>query len=534
VRTLLALAATLIAIAQGACTRGPPARSPCPDGARCLEYGNQSEPNSLDPQRVTSGAESRIVGELFAGLMQVGAQGEPLPGVADRWSVSDDGLTWTFHLRPTRWSDGTALTAEDFAYSIRRAVDPATGSELASLLYIIVNAAEANTRRSPLSAVGVRAIDPFVLEIHLTHPAPYLIDLATQPIMMPVPRQAIERWGESWTRPEHFVGNGAYDLQAWRLGAQLHVVKNPMYWDATGVCFDEINYFPTSDSLSAERQVAQSELDINVDFLSNRTALIRSKMPAYLHATPYLDTSYLVFNTHDPALRDRRVRQALAMAIDTDFIARKVLSNHSPATRFIPPGTARVLESQGAFWATWPLERRRSVARQLLAAAGYDAAHRLHVEIKYRDQPDPILYVPAIQMDWAAIAVDAVLQQNESQVANAAYIQGDFEIGDAGFTADFNDPISFLLEFRSHAGGLNFSGFHNEIFEHLIDASENEVEVNDRSRLLAQAEKILLDDAPIAPLYFGLSRALVNPDISGWQDNLLAQHPVRLMCRRKP
>jgi oligopeptide transport system substrate-binding protein len=518
-----------------ACTKGDATRSPCPTAGRCLEYGNQDEPASLDPHHVTGSTEVRILGDVFVGLTQSGSDGLPLPGVADRWQTSADGLTWTFHLRAASWSDGTPVTADDFVFAFRRAVDPSTAAELAPLLYILANGQAVNAGSLPATALGVNAPAPDIVELHLSHPAPYLPELATYPIMAPLPRKVLQTWGEAWTDPRHFVSDGPYVVRSWRQGDRVHVVRNPHFWESGALCFDEINYFPTTDSISAERRVQRGELDLNTDYQSNRAPLLRTKMPDYVQTARYLSTTYLVFNTRLPALSDRRVRQALSMSIDNDFIAQKVLlAGQTPAHSLVPPGTANGTASAQTFWASWPLERRRTEARRLLAAAGYNSAHPLSLELKYRNQPDPQLFLPAVQADWRAIGVQATLVQNETQVAYAAYQLGDFQVGDAGVTADFNDPVAFLGDFRSQAAGRNYGGYRRDAFDRLLESADHEPDSGRRATLLSEAEQQLLDDAAIAPVYFSVSRALLNPAIGGWLNNLSARHPARYLCRGNP
>jgi oligopeptide transport system substrate-binding protein len=517
------------------CTKGEAPRSACQTPGRCLEYGNQDEPASLDPHHVTGSTEVRILGDVFVGLTQAGSDGLPLPGVAESWQTSADGLTWRFRLRAASWSDGTPVTAEDFVFAFRRALDPATAAELAPLLYVLANGQQVNAGTLPPTALGVSAPASDALELHLSHPAPYLLELATYPIMAPLPRKVLARWGEAWTEPQHFVSDGPYVVRSWRQGDRVRVVRNPYFWESGALCFDEINYFPTTDSISAERRVERGELDLNTDYQSNRAPLLRAKMPAYLQTARYLSTTYLVFNTRLPTLADRRVRQALAMSIDNDFIAQKVLlAGQTPAHSMVPPGTANDTGAARTFWASWPLERRRAEARRLLADAGYSAAHPLHIEIKYRNQPDPQLFLPAVQADWRAIGVRATLLQNETQVAYGAYQLGDFEVGDAGVTADFNDPVAFLGDFRSQVAGRNYGGYRREAFDQLLESADHEPDSGRRATVLAEAEQLLLDDAAIAPVYFSVSRALVDPTITGWRNNLSARHPARYLCRGNP
>jgi len=511
------------------CAETTPGTAACPAGKVCLHYGNLNEPGSLDPHALSGKWEARIIGELLIGLTQDDAHGNPVPGMATSWSVSADGLLWTFKLRDANWSDGVPVVAEDFVFALRRILDPATGSHYPALLEFIANAKDVSEGRLSADALGVRALDDRTLAISLEHPVPHLSEIAKHPAMLPLPRHQVQRWGDAWATPEHYVSNGPYMLASWRLGDSVRLVRNPQYW-AQPLCIDEIRFYPTTDSISAERRIRRGELDVNSDFQSNRADYLRQLLPGQVRAHRFLSTVYLVFNMQLPQFQSVRVRQALAMAIDGDFIAGKLLrAGQQPAHSFVPPGTANYPEVVQAPWAQWPLERRQREARALLEQEGYGPDKPLRVAIKHRNAPDPMLFMPAIQADWRQIGVLAELVQNESQVAYAAYGAGDFEIADASWVADYNDAMSFLYLLRGTTG-QNYGRYHNAEFESLLDSAQREADSVRRAELLVQAERIVLADAPIAPVYFSVSRALVSDKVSGWVENIGDWHRVQYLC----
>lgn len=534
VRNLLIMAAALTAaMLAAACTPKPAARAPCPAGAVCLQIGNNSEPISLDPHKTTGTWEHRILLDNMIGLTQVAADASAIPGMAERWTTSPDGLVWTFYLRKASWSDGVPVTADDFVFSFRRLLLPSTASEYASLVYLIKGAQPIAEGKAAPETLGVRALGPQVLEITLNHPAPYLPQLATHQTLMPVPKHVVEKWGDAWSQPAHFVSNGPYRITAWRLGDYVKEVKNPRFWDADKVCVDQVYFYPTTDAISAERRVKRGELDMNTDIQSNRIAFLRRTMPDYVRTHTYLGVSYLAFNVHVPAFRDRRVRMALNMAIDREFITDKLLrGGQKPAYTFIPPGVAGYTPPARPAWASWSLERRQAEARRLLAEAGYGPGHPLKVEIKHRNSPDPSLVMPAIQADWKAVGVDATLQQNETQIAYAAYRSRDFQVADAAWIADFNDPISFLYLMMSSTGAQNYGDYKSPVFDALIAKSDAEPDAAKRAAYLAQAEATMLDDATVAPTFFYVNKNLVSPRVTGFVDNLVDWHPTRFLCVR--
>jgi oligopeptide transport system substrate-binding protein len=531
----LAALALGVAALLGACDSGG-GRQACPAGKLCLEYGNIADPLSLDPNKTTSIQEDVILGNVFMGLAQHDAEGRPVPGMATAWETSADGLVWTFHLRQdAMWSDGVPLTAEDFVFSLRRVLDPATASETASLLYFIKNAQPVNEGRMKPAAVGVTALDAHTLQIRLEHPAPYFPQLLTHQAMYPVPEHIVARYGERWASGGHFVSNGPYVIESWKMGDRVHLVRNRRFYDDAKTCIDEIDFYPTTDSISAERRVRRGELDINDDIQSNRIAYLRrpGQMPAYVHTHAWLGVAYLAFNGRQaPALRDRRVRQALSMAIDRDFIARKLLrGGQIPAFSFVPPGIANYVPGGvKPYWGDWPLARRQAEARRLLAAAGYGPARPLKLELKHRNSADPMLFMPAIQADMKDIGVQVQLVQNESQIAYAAYRARDFQIADAAWIADYNDPLSFLYLQRSTTGGQNYSDYANPAYDALLDRADHEPDAARRAAYLARAEKMMLEDAPVAPVFFYVSKNLVSPAVTGWVDNLADWHRARYLC----
>ncbi|CAN1547496.1 OppA ABC-type oligopeptide transport system, periplasmic component [Caulobacteraceae bacterium] len=529
--------AGVVALGLSSCGQSAPSRPPCPAGKVCLQYGNVSEPQTLDPQLSTGTWEDRIQSDLLIGLSQSDPEGKPIPGMAERWDISPDGLVWTFHLREAKWSDGVPVTAEDFVYSFRRLLDPKTGSEYASVFYLVKGARAVNEGKAPLESLAVTALDARTLRVELNHPAPYLIELAKHHTMYPVPKHVVERWGADWIKPEHFVGNGPYILKEVRLGNYVRSVKNPLFWDAATVCIDEVYYYPTSDSISAERRIARGELDVNADIQSNRIAFLRTKMPEFVRTNTYLGVTYIAFNNNPKtgfaAFRDRRVRQALTMAIDREFIAKKLLrGGQVPAMTFTPPGVANYAGTKPPYWAAWSLARRQAEARRLLAQAGYGPRRPLKLEIKHRNTPDPMLFMPAVQSDWKEIGVEVTLAQQEVQIAYADYRARAFQVADAAWIADYNDPTSFLDLQRSFYGPQNYGDYNNPEYDRLMALADNEPDVTRRAAYMAEAEHLMLEDAPVAPVYFSVNKNLVRPEITGWVDNLLDHHRTRWLCMK--
>ena len=526
------LAATALALA--AC-QGKVQRPACPAGQVCLEYGTDIEPLTLDPQKANLISEGRVIGDLMMGLTTETPDAQPMPGMATSWETSADGLTWTFHLRDAKWSDGAPLTADDFVYGFRRILDPKTASIYAYLVYVLKNGQAVNEGKAPLEAVGARALDPHTLQLTLEHPAPYLPQLAMHQSFYPVPRHAVEKWGDDWVKPGRYVSNGPFKLTGWRLGDRMTVVKNPQFFDAAHVCVDRINYYPTPDAISAERRVQRGELDINTTFQSNRLERLKTTMPGYARTHVSLATSYLSFNTRNvKPLQDVRVRRALSESIDRDFMTAKLMrAGQQPAYSFVTPGTANYVSGPRTLWADKPFAERQAEARALLKAAGYGPGHPLKLELKVANSTETMLLTEAVQADWRAIGVEATIAQAEGQIAFADYRNRNFDVGFMSWYADFNDPITFLGLMKSDTGAQNYGDYKDPAYDALLAQADNEPDAAKRAQLLARAEQLMLSEEGTAPVYFLVNRALVNPRVTGWADNALNYHRARWLCVKR-
>ncbi len=524
--------AALAALTLAGCSQKG-VRAPCPSGKVCLEAGNGSDPVSLDPHKITGTWEDRIDGDMFIGLTQSDIAGNVIPGMAQTWETSPDGLTWTFHLRDAKWSDGAPVTADDFVFSLRRIMTPETAAEYASLLYFIKGAQPVNEGKAAPDTLGVRAIDAHTLEIRLEHPAPYLLELAKHQTMYPVPRHVVEKYGMKWTEPANIVVNGPYKVVSWKLGDKIVAEKNPLFWDASQLCIDRVTYYASQDPVAAERQVKRGELDMQSSITANRVAFLRrpGNMPEFIHLNTYLGVTYLFFNGSSPQFRDKRVRQALSMAIDRDFLTKGIMmgSGGETAYTFVPPGVANYSPAAKPEWASWPLERRQQEARRLLAEAGYGPDHPLTFEVKHRGL-EASAFMATVQSDWRQVGVKAKLIGSESQVAYQAYRTRDFDMGDGGWIADYNDAVSFLALMQSQTGSMNYGDYKNPRYDELLAKADNEPDAVKRAEFLRQAEAMVLDDTPVIPIYFLINSNLVSPRVTGFVDNITDQHRTRYMC----
>lgn len=501
--------------------------------ALVLHRGNTGEPLSLDPHKASGIWENVIIGDMFIGLFTEDPAGQPIPGLAESWTVSDDGLVWTFTLIDTTWSDGVPVTADDFVFSLRRILDPATLAQYASLLYLIENAEAVNSGSMAPDQLGVRAIDPKTLEITLEHPAPYLPGLLTHYTSFPIPAHIAREHGDAWIQPENIEVNGPYKLVQWRSNDFVHAVRNESFFDNQNVCIDEVYYYPTPDTNTAERRVRSGELDLNTDFPGTRIDFFREEIPDYVHVHPFLMTAYLSFNMTIAPFDDPRVRHALSMAIDRDFIVNEVLKDGRQTTyALVPPGIANYPGGARSPWQDQSMDERRAEARRLLEAAGFGPDNPLRFQYVHRNTRDNPRIAPVLQSDWRQIApwVEVDISGIETQIHYANLRVKNFQVADGGWVADYNDAQNFLFLFETRGGPMNYPGYSNPEYDDLVARSAYILDADERASLLLRAEQILLEDAPIAPLFHEVNRSLVNPRVTGWVDNAVDTHRTRYLC----
>jgi len=499
-----------------------------------LRRGISANPDSVDPHKVSSQWENIVIGDMFTGLFTDGADATPVLGMAESYEISDDALTWTFNLKDANWSDGQPVTAEDFEFAFRRILTPETASQYASMLFLIKNAEEFYTGEVGTDELGVRAIDDKTLEIELNYPAPYLPGILKHYTSFPVPKHAIEAFGDDWTDPENIVVNGPYKLVQFRTGDFLRSVANPEFEGVENLCFKEVIYYPYDDLDAIERYIQTGRIDINNAFDGQKTDELRERFPGWVRTAPTLQLTYLSINMELEKFQDVRVRDALSMAIDRDFMVNEVLTaGYEPAYSFVPPGIANYEGGAEVEWASWPLEQRQEEARRLLQEAGYGPENPLSFEYTYRSTDDNPRVAPAIQSSWAEIAdwVRPEILQKETQVQYALLRQGDFEIGDGAWVADFNDPKNFLYLLESKTGVMNYGNYNSPEFDRLMEASDRERDLDARADLLKQAEQTMLDDMAVIPMWFAVSKNLVDPKLTGFVDNADDVHRSRYICR---
>ena len=500
-----------------------------------LRRGISAKVDTLDPNKSSAQWENIIIGDMFIGLTTDGPDGRPQMGMAESYEVSDDGLVWTFKLGDYQWSDGHPVTAQDFVYGFNRIQKPETASQYASLLWLIKNAEKVSNQELPPEELGVKALDDKTLEITLEYPAPYLLGLLSHYTTFPIPSWAVEQYGDAWIQPENIVVNGPYKLVYWRTGDQLVADKNPTGFGAPEACFDRVVYLELEDLVAVENKIAAGEIDINNSFDGTRYQELDEKLPGWLRTTPALISTYWTFNTKVAPFDDTRVRKALSMALDREFMVKNVLTTgYLPAYSFVPPGINNYdVDRPEVEWKDMPREQRLEEARSLLEEAGFGPDNPLEFEFIHRSTDDNPKVAPVAQANWSDIApwVKPTIVKQDTKVLYSRLRTGDFAFSDAAWVADYDDPINFLYLLDSETGQQNYGDYSNPEYDALLDKSNQELDLKARAKTFAKAEELLLNDYPITPMWFQVTKNLVDPTLTGWEENAKDNHRSRFLCR---
>jgi oligopeptide transport system substrate-binding protein len=493
-----------------------------------LHWGNGTEPQSLDPHIATGVPEHKIITALMEGLVLKDRKTlEPRPGVAKSWEISDDGRVYTFHLRDNaRWSNGDPHNAHDYVWSWWRALQPALGNLYAYMYFSIENAKEYYEGEiSDFEQVGVKALDDLTLQVTLKNPTPYFLQLLDHYSLYPVHQATVEKFGSAdqrgtrWTYEGNIVGNGAFQLRDWKINRRVVVERNPYYWNADNVRLNEIVYYPTENAITEERMFRAGQLHYSGTVPADKIATYQSNNDPALRIDPYLGIYFYRINVETPQLQDKRVRRALGMTIDRDQLTQRILkAGQIPAYAITPPGTM-------GYYPESDLRFDPEAARQLLADAGYPNGEGFpSTEILYNTSEGHRKLAVAIQQMWKKhLNIDVTLLNQEWKVYLNSVSMKDYQIGRAGWIGDYVDPNNFLDMFLCN-GGNNRTGWCNPVYDELILKHAPEAKTQEeRLEIFTQAEKMLLADMPVIPIYIYTSNNLVDPSVKNFSGNILNQ-----------
>jgi oligopeptide transport system substrate-binding protein len=471
-----------------------------------------TEAKGLDPQTYSDLSSTRIAAEQFEGLTRFDAQGNAEPGLAQSWSQSTDGLVWHFSLRPLlKFSDGVPIDATVFASVFARLTAPATASPQTELFEAI---------RS------VRAVSETSVEVRLNHPFPALPELLAHPAMAALPLHR-----DNWVKDRPLVTSGAYRAKNWVLNDHLLLEANP-FWHDGHPNIATIEWRPVSDGLVALRLFQAGGADILGDIISTRLSALQTASPDQVHIAPYSGSYYFAFNTRKPPFNDPRIRQALSLAVERGWLADRLLGTGVlPAWGVVPPGTTG-LPAYKPTWAGWSRGQRMKAAAHLLSAAGYGPQHPLSFEIRFNSDTDHRRISVALAAMWKPLGVEAKLLNSEASLHFASLRRADFALARSGWIGDIPVPENYLSVHVGAAGPTNYSGFANAAFDQSLAAALTIPKADLRAAKMREAETILMEQAPILPLYHYVSKVMIAPHIAGWRDNPANIHPSRTLSFR--
>ncbi|EAV1199348.1 peptide ABC transporter substrate-binding protein [Salmonella enterica subsp. enterica serovar Denver] len=477
----------------------------------------KDEPASLDPAKAVGLPEIQVIRDLYEGLANQNKKGEIIPGVATQWR-SNDNRSWMFTLRDNaKWSDGTPVTAQDFVYSWRRLVDPITLSPFSwfAVLAGITNAKSIINGKIAPDQLGVEAIDAHTLRIHLDKPLPWFATLTACFAFYPVQKKNVES-GKEWTQPGKLIGNGAYVLTERVVNEKLVVEPNKYYWDNDKTVLQKVTFLPINRESEATNRYLAGDIDITETFPKIMYQQLMKNIPGQVYTPLILGTGYYAFNTQKGPTADSRVRLALSITINRRLITEKVLgTGEKPAWHFTPDITAGFTSTPSPF-EKMSQEKLNAQAKSLLRAAGYGPQKHLNLRLIYNTSENNQKIAIAVASMWKKnLGVDVKLQNQEWKTYIDSRNNGNFDVIRASWVGDYNEASTFLsLLTSTHSG--NISRFNNPAYDKIIMQAMTEHTLQARNADYNAAERILREQAPIAPIYQETNGRLIKPWVKGY------------------
>lgn len=516
------VAVILAALALAACDR--PAAPAADENAltatagqeRVLRRGNGAEIDSLDPPLAVLAESGNVVRDMYEGLVRIGPDLQPIPGVAERWDVSPDGLQYTFHLRATaRWSNGEPVTSDDFVASWRRLVDPKTGSPHASGLEAVLNANAIVAGQAAVESLGVRSPDPRTLVVTLAAPTPFFASSAAHWSLVPTYQ------GQPPGKAGDVISNGAFVLSRRTVGSDLELRRNARYWNDAATRLEAVRYYQIADNNDEYTRFRAGEIDATLNLPLTTLQEIRSKQGDAVRITPSLAIYYYGFNLKKPPFTSREVRQALAMTVDREKLVRAVTAmGETPAYAWVPTGMPDYTPQVPA-WAGLSYDERVARARELYAQAGYSAAKPLRFELRYNTGTGHEKIAIAVAAMWKeTLGADVKLVAEEFKSLLQTVQRGDAQVFRSSWSADVPDPYGFVSVFtKDHE--FNLTRYANAEFDADLERAAREPDLKVRRALIESAERRVVEDAAVVPLYYMVNRRLIAPRVIDWRDNAL-------------
>ena len=500
---------------------------------KILHFGLGSEPQYLDPHLANSVSAHNVIIALIEGLVSEDPKTlKPVPGVAEKWDISEDGLVYTFHLRKSaKWSNGDPVTAHDFVYSYKRILNPELASQYASMLHGLKNARQYHEEGLSWeeAKVGAIAIDDYTLQLTLENPTPYFLELLNHYSWFPAHPPTIEKFGAfgkqgtAWTRPGNYVGNGPFTLSDHKVNSVIEVKKNPLYWDAQTVSLEGIRFYPIESADTEERAFHSGFLHLTQTVSPDRIDFLKENHSDLIHFESYLGTYFYRFNVEEPPFDDVRVRLAFNLATDRQAIVEKVTKGGQlPARCFTPPGTGGFSpESRFRF----DPKKAKSLIQEYLTEKGLESLPK--IELKYNTSEGHKKVAEALQGMWKNhLGAEIQLLNMEWKVFLSTIAKRDFSLARAGWIGDYVDANTFLHMWRT-GDGHNNTGWSSTRYDKLLELAAQESDTQKRFSYFEECEKLIAENAPILPIYFYVHVTLRSPTVKGWHPTLLDHHPYK-------
>jgi len=518
-----------IGLSLSGCTRSPSGYTTS-GSDNLVRRGNVEQPESLDPAIANDIHTFNILYDLYEGLVSLDARGQLVPGVAQSWTVSDDGLTYTFELRPdAKWSNGDPVMVDDFVRGFRRSAAPSTLSEYASLLAPIVNFDLVKNGDASGESLGVAAIGDRRLEINLHSPSAHLLGVLTMPIAFPLQGDGSEH--SQFEDPDRFVGNGAYVLARRDIGEPIRLQRNISYWDVANVAVDIVEYYAIVDETTEFNMYRTGALDITATIPTSHIEQARESYPQEVRITPSLALYYLAFDLTEPPLDNLSLRKALSLAIDREQLVAILGRGEQPAYAVVPSGVSNH-KGHGYSWRDSQQRDRIDLAKRLYRDAGYSSDDPLKLKLLYDAGGIHERVALTVSGMWTeSLGIEVELDKREwKYFLDTRHAREEWQVMRFSWFGDYNDPSTFTDIFHSDSP-QNLARYDSDEYDSLIKLAATEVDLVERAEILEEAESVLLEDYPIAPIYFFVSKHMVKPDVLGFEHNVLDRHPSKYLHR---
>ncbi|MBU2912013.1 ABC transporter substrate-binding protein [Vibrio splendidus] len=486
-----------------------------------LVRGNGTEVATIDPHKSQGVPESHVIRDLLEGLVNQDGEGNTIPGVAESWETTDN-KTFTFHLRKdAKWSNGDPVTAEDFVYSWQRAVDPATASPYAWYMEYtkMVNAKDIVAGKKDKSELGVKAVDANTLVVELDTAVPYFVMMMGHTTMKPVHQATVEKFGDQWTKPGNFVGNGAFAVDKWVVNERLVLKRNDQYWNNDKTVLNKVTFLPIENQVAEMNRFLSGEIDFTNELPTEHFKRLKKEYAEDVSVAGNLCTYYYIFNTKKAPFDDVRVRKAISYAIDRNIVSDAILAQGQKPAYFLTPEITAGFNPELPAYGKMSQKERNEEAVRLLEEAGYGKDNPLNFNLLYNTSENHKKIAVALGSMWKkTLGLKVTLENQEWKTYLSSKDSGDFEVARAGWCGDYNEASSFLTLMKSNntTGGVHYDSAE---YDQIIDKALNSTSAEEREALYLEAEALMAKDMPIAPIYQYVKSRLLNPHVGGFPTN---------------